>query len=111
MSDARFSQPVLIAFDSLLHKCAESPLIAHFGIDCSHDLTSLLMMCVTGGYRCSIRADTKFENVSFVFQHPNFYSQYMDTSVQKVLLSFQRCLFCPVLFGTAYKSAIHYCAA
>jgi hypothetical protein len=68
-------------------------------------------MCVTGGYRCSIRADTKFENVSFVFQHPNFYSQYMDTSVQKVLLSFQRCLFCPVLFGTAYKSAIHYCAA
>jgi hypothetical protein len=49
------------------------------------------MMCVTGGYRCSIRADTKFENVSFVFQHPNFYSQYMDTSVQKVR-AFQRVL-------------------
>ena len=35
-----------------------------------------------GGYRCSIRAWTKWENVDFVFDHPNFYSRYMDAGIQ-----------------------------
>lgn len=35
-----------------------------------------------GGYRCSIRAWTQWENEHFVFQHPNFYSQYMNKRVQ-----------------------------
>eukprot|EP01038_Epipyxis_sp_PR26KG_P004469 gene4469-6320_t len=35
-----------------------------------------------GGYRCSIRASTKYENESFVFSHPNYYSRYMDYKKQ-----------------------------
>lgn len=35
-----------------------------------------------GGYRCTIRANTEWENEYFVFNHPNFYSQYMDRKVQ-----------------------------
>lgn len=35
-----------------------------------------------GGYRCSIRAYTEWENEFFLFSHPNFFSQYMDKRVQ-----------------------------
>ena len=35
-----------------------------------------------GGYRCSIRAVTQWENLHYLFDHPNFYSRYMDMSVQ-----------------------------
>lgn len=35
-----------------------------------------------GGYKCSIRANTKYENEYEVFEHPNYYSHYMDESVQ-----------------------------
>jgi len=35
-----------------------------------------------GGYRCSIRAHTKWENPSAVFDHVNFYSLYMDAESQ-----------------------------
>ena len=37
---------------------------------------------VQGGYRCSIRGWTEWENETFVFSHPNFYSQYMDNQTQ-----------------------------
>lgn len=36
-----------------------------------------------GGFRCTIRADTQWENETYMFQHPNFYSRYMDTKVQE----------------------------
>jgi hypothetical protein len=35
-----------------------------------------------GGYSCSIRSVTQWENASFVFEHPNYYSRYMDTKVE-----------------------------
>jgi hypothetical protein len=35
-----------------------------------------------GGYRCSIRAVTLWENYSTVFVQPNYYSRYMDYKVQ-----------------------------
>lgn len=35
-----------------------------------------------GGYRCSIRAYTQWENEFYVYSHPNFFSQYMDRKVQ-----------------------------
>jgi hypothetical protein len=35
-----------------------------------------------GGYRCSIRAWTAWENREDVFEHPNYYSRYMDPTVQ-----------------------------
>ena len=35
-----------------------------------------------GGYRCSIRAYTKWENFSYVFSHPNYYSRYMDNKTE-----------------------------
>jgi hypothetical protein len=35
-----------------------------------------------GGYRCSIRAVTQWENLTYLFSHPNFYSRYMDRKVQ-----------------------------
>ena len=31
-----------------------------------------------GGYRCSIRSVTDWENQSYVYDHPNYYSRYMD---------------------------------
>jgi hypothetical protein len=31
-----------------------------------------------GGYRCSIRAWTEWEHENYTFQHPNYYSQYME---------------------------------
>ena len=31
-----------------------------------------------GGYRCTIRAHTEWENLYHLFNHPNFYSRYMD---------------------------------
>lgn len=35
-----------------------------------------------GGYRCSIRAWTPWENLSYTIDSPNYYSQYMDEGVQ-----------------------------
>lgn len=35
-----------------------------------------------GGYRCSIRAWTAWEHRDGVFEHPNYYSRYMDPTVQ-----------------------------
>jgi hypothetical protein len=31
-----------------------------------------------GGYRCSIRSWTDWENLTYMFNHPNYYSRYMD---------------------------------
>jgi hypothetical protein len=36
----------------------------------------------SGGYRCSVRAVTNWENASFIFEHPNYYSKYMDQQMQ-----------------------------
>eukprot|EP01033_Poteriospumella_lacustris_P007526 gene7527-5412_t len=41
-----------------------------------------------GGYRCSIRAYTEWENEFFLFTHPNFFSQYMDKRVQSDNLTY-----------------------
>jgi len=38
---------------------------------------------IQGGYRCSIRASTNYENISYVWSHPNYYSRYMDYKIQK----------------------------
>lgn len=38
---------------------------------------------VQGGYRCSIRSQTIYENSTFLFEHPNFYSRYMESTEQK----------------------------
>ena len=37
-----------------------------------------------GGYRCSVRANTEWENYrsGFVLDHPNYYSRYMDEKVE-----------------------------
>ena len=35
-----------------------------------------------GGYRCSIRSVTPWENVSYMFSQPNYYSRYMPKVVQ-----------------------------
>jgi len=37
-----------------------------------------------GGYSCSIRSVTEWENYrsGFIFEHPNFFSRYMDTKVE-----------------------------
>ena len=35
-----------------------------------------------GGFRCSIRANTKWENVSYLLNHPNFFSRYMESKKQ-----------------------------
>ena len=35
-----------------------------------------------GGYRCSIRAVTQWENETTVFSHPNYYSRYMDNKTE-----------------------------
>lgn len=35
-----------------------------------------------GGYSCSIRSVTQWENASFMLEHPNYYSRYMDTKVE-----------------------------
>eukprot|EP00804_Cyclotella_cryptica_P001991 CCRYP_007413-RA/>CCRYP_007413-RA protein AED:0.05 eAED:0.03 QI:0/0/0/1/1/1/4/0/2016 len=35
-----------------------------------------------GGYECSIRSVTRWENAEFVFDHPNYYSRYMDEKVE-----------------------------
>ncbi len=34
-----------------------------------------------GGYYCSVRARTEFENEGYVLDAPNFWSRYMDTKV------------------------------
>lgn len=34
-----------------------------------------------GGYYCSVRARTAFENEDYVLDAPNFWSRYMDTKV------------------------------
>lgn len=38
-----------------------------------------------GGYQCSIRAVTEWENyrLDYLFQHPNYYSQYMDLKIEE----------------------------
>lgn len=35
-----------------------------------------------GGYRCSIRSWTDWENLNTLFDHPNYYSRYMDNKVE-----------------------------
>lgn len=35
-----------------------------------------------GGYRCSVRAFTRYENVSYILAHPNYYSRYMNKATQ-----------------------------
>lgn len=35
-----------------------------------------------GGYRCTIRAFTQWENSTYVLDHPNYYSRYMDQRQQ-----------------------------
>lgn len=35
-----------------------------------------------GGYRCSVRALTEWENPEYVHNHPNYFSQYMDKVTQ-----------------------------
>jgi hypothetical protein len=37
-----------------------------------------------GGYECSIRAVTEWENYrsGYLFQHPNYFSQYMDQKIE-----------------------------
>ena len=42
-----------------------------------------LQPILQGGYRCSIRANTQWENENFVFSHPNFYSRYMNIKRQE----------------------------
>lgn len=34
-----------------------------------------------GGYYCSVRARTEFENEDFVLDAPNYWSRYMDPKV------------------------------
>jgi hypothetical protein len=36
-----------------------------------------------GGYRCSIRSMTQWENRDFIISHPNYYSRYMNPKVEK----------------------------
>ena len=36
-----------------------------------------------GGYRCSVRAVTQWENRDYIFEHPNYYSRYMEMEVQR----------------------------
>ena len=52
---------------------------------------------IQGGYRCSIRASTKFENLTYVWSSPNYYSRYMDYKIQKDGLAYTswRNLFWP----------------
>ena len=35
-----------------------------------------------GGYTCTIRSNTEWENENFLFNHPNYYSRYMDSRRQ-----------------------------
>lgn len=35
-----------------------------------------------GGYECSIRSVTEWENAHFVIDHPNYYSRYMDEKIE-----------------------------
>lgn len=35
-----------------------------------------------GGYECSIRAFTQWENPHKIFEHPNYYSRFMDSKVE-----------------------------
>lgn len=52
-----------------------------------------------GGYRCSIRAVTKWENESYVASHPNYYSRYMNlkTEIDGKSYSFWRGMLWPPL--------------
>jgi len=36
-----------------------------------------------GGYECSLRAYTKWESPRFLFEHPNYFSRYMDTKTEE----------------------------
>jgi hypothetical protein len=44
----------------------------------TYDLAGHYTTGLQGGYRCSIRGWTEWENETFVFSHPNYYSQFMD---------------------------------
>ena len=35
-----------------------------------------------GGYSCSVRSVTEWESENFLFEHPNYYSRYMDRKVE-----------------------------
>jgi len=35
-----------------------------------------------GGYSCSVRSVTQWENENYLFEHPNYYSRYMDMKVE-----------------------------
>lgn len=35
-----------------------------------------------GGYSCSVRSVTEWENEDFLFEHPNYYSRFMDRKVE-----------------------------
>ena len=35
-----------------------------------------------GGYECSIRSVTEWENANYILDHPNYYSRYMDTKTE-----------------------------
>ena len=35
-----------------------------------------------GGYRCSIRSVTQWENQTYLYDHPNFYSNHMDKKIE-----------------------------
>lgn len=35
-----------------------------------------------GGYQCSLRAYTEWESPDFLFEHPNYFSRYMDTKTE-----------------------------
>lgn len=67
--------------DSVIH-----PLIAFHGQRYLQNVTYFsngsYIKSYQGGYRCSIRASTQWENEYFLFEHPNFYSRYMDKRVQ-----------------------------
>ena len=58
------------------------PGIRYLG-NTSYDLeTGDYTVSLQGGYRCTIRGDTEWENEHYVFTHPNYFSQYMDHKTQ-----------------------------
>lgn len=39
-----------------------------------------------GGYTCSVRAWTEYENEDFILDSPNYYSRYMNTKVTLLIV-------------------------
>lgn len=56
--------------------------IRYFGVINFTEPNNTFTPELQGGYRCTIRADTQWENEFFVYSHPNYYSRYMDSVVQ-----------------------------